>query len=239
MRITRREKDPKVRAILDSVRKSSAPIRTSIIDVQSMMDRNDELERDNKRREENYALRELKLKGKIEDLEDDINNERMTTSEWMKTDSKMAKLKYVQGKIGENVNSVQEKTSNILQEQERDLMRSFRARLFDGQDTEKAHKSHDRDKHNKKDVGASHWKERSRQLEVEVEWAKEVHARLERVNHALELEQGRLKGQYQLQHAGRRELEKELADAKIDNELLLADFLNLENENRTLQLQVI
>lgn len=77
----------------------------------------------------------------------------------MKTDLKMQKLKAVQGKILENVELVQERTSRVLQEQERDLLRAFRARLFDVQTELEKEKS-------KKDDGAGAWIERSRQLEV-------------------------------------------------------------------------
>ena len=55
-----------------------------------------------------------------------------------------------------------------MQEQERDLLRAFRARLFDVQTELEKEKS-------KKDDGAGAWIEKSRQLEAEVEWAKEVH----------------------------------------------------------------
>jgi hypothetical protein len=65
-----------------------------------------------------------------------------------------------------------------MQEQERDLLRDFRARLFDVQTELEKEKS-------KKDDGAIAWIERSRQLESEVEWAKEVADRLERVNQSL------------------------------------------------------
>ena len=57
--------------------------------------------------------------------------------------------------------------SKILQDQERDLLRAFRARLFDVQ-TEL-----DREK-SKKDDSAAAWIQRSRQLEAEVDWAKEM-----------------------------------------------------------------
>ena len=52
-------------------------------------------------------------------------------------------------------------------DQERDLLRAFRARLFDVQTELEKEK-------NKTDDGASAWIEKSRQLEAEVDWAKEV-----------------------------------------------------------------
>lgn len=82
------------------------------------------------------------------------------------------------GQILSNVELVQNRTATIMQEQERDLLRSFRARLFDVQTELEKEKS-------KKDDGAIAWIEKCRQLESEVEWAKEVADRLERVNQTL------------------------------------------------------
>jgi hypothetical protein len=65
------------------------------------------------------------------------------------------------GKILDNVELVQERTARILQDQERDLLRAFRARLFDVQTELEKEKS-------KKDDGAGAWIEKSRQLESEV-----------------------------------------------------------------------
>ena len=56
-------------------------------------------------------------------------------------------------------------TSRILQEQERDLLRAFRAGLFDVQNELEKEKS-------KSEEGASLWIEKNRQLEKDLEWAK-------------------------------------------------------------------
>ena len=45
----------------------------------------------------------------------------------------MNNLKNMQSSILKNVDLVQDRTARILQEQERDLVRAFRARLFDVQ----------------------------------------------------------------------------------------------------------
>lgn len=84
----------------------------------------------------------------------------------------------VHSQILRNVELVQNRTASVLKEQENDLLRSFRARLFDVQTELEKEKS-------KKDDGAAAWIERSRQLESEMEWAKEVADRLERVNQSL------------------------------------------------------
>jgi hypothetical protein len=65
----------------------------------------------------------------------------------MKNDTKISKLKNIHSKILDNVELVQERTARILQDQERDLLRAFRARLFDVQTELEKEKS-------KKDDGA-------------------------------------------------------------------------------------
>lgn len=78
-------------------------------------------------------------------------------------------------------------------EQEKDLLRAFRARLFDIQsDLEK--------ERSKRDEGAAMWIEKNRQLEKEIDWIKEMADRqckilinrLERVNQGLIKENQRL-----------------------------------------------
>jgi hypothetical protein len=56
----------------------------------------------------------------------------------------------MQGQILSRIELVQDRTSKILQEQERDLLRAFRARLFDVQTELEKEKS-------KKDDGAVAW----------------------------------------------------------------------------------
>ena len=66
----------------------------------------------------------------------------------------------------------------------------------------------------KLDDGATAWIEKSRQLESEVEWAKEVADRLERVNQSLLQENARLKSQFSSQEEDRNFLIKQLVAVK-------------------------
>ena len=138
----------------------------------------------------------------------------------------------MQGQILNNVELVQDRTARIMQEQERDLLRAFRARLFDVQTELEKEKS-------KKDDGAMAWIEKSRQLEAEVEWAKEVADRLERVNQSLLQENSRLKSQFASQEEDRNFLIKQLVSVKKDNARLRAEFTELEAETDDLKKQVI
>lgn len=52
---------------------------------------------------------------------------------WMQGNQNMESLKKMHQQILHNVEMVQDRSSKILQEQEKDLLRAFRARLFDVQ----------------------------------------------------------------------------------------------------------
>jgi len=87
----------------------------------------------------------------------------------------------------------------------------------------------------KKDDGAAAWIERSRQLEAEVEWAKEVADRLERVNQTLLQENSRFKSQFTSQEEDRTFLIKQLVAVKKDNARLRAEYTAIEGENSILK----
>lgn len=125
-----------------------------------------------------------------------------------------------------NIDLVQDRTSRILQDQEKDLLRAFRARLFDVQTELEKEKS-------KKDDGAGAWIEKCRQLESELEWAKEVADKLERVNQTLLQENGRMKSQFSSQEEDRNFLIKQLVSVKKDNSRLRTDYTSLESEYDT------
>ena len=189
------------------------------------------LEKDLERRQESYVARERAYKTRIEELEEELKFQRQEKTGWMKSDAKMFKLKSMQGQIVKNVELVQDRTSRVLQEQERDLLRAFRARLFDVQTELEKEKS-------KKEDGAGAWIERSRKLEAEVEWAKEVADRLERVNQTLMTDNSRLKSQFASQEEDRNFLIVQLVNVKKENAQLKAEYSAIESENAALQVQM-
>jgi DNA repair exonuclease SbcCD ATPase subunit len=189
------------------------------------------LEKDLERRQESYITRERAYKTRIEELEEELSRQKQRKSGWVGTDSKMSVLKQMQTQIVENVELVQDRTAHILQEQERDLLRAFRARLFDVQtelDKERG----------RKDDGAAQWIERCRQLEAEVEWAKEVADRLERVNQNLVSEAARLKTQFSNQEEDRNHLVKQLVAVKRINASLKSEHAALKDEHDLLKTQL-
>jgi hypothetical protein len=201
---------------------------TESLSENSLLTKISTLEKDLERRQESYVSRERAYKTRIDELEEELLNQRQTKTGWMKDDNKMKHLKNMQQSIVNNVELVQDRTSRILQEQERDLVRAFRARLFDVQSELEKEKS-------KKEDGAGAWIERCRQLEAEVEWAKEVADRLERVNQSLLQENNRIKSQFAGQEEDRNFLIEQLVSVKKDNARLRSEYEQLELQYESLK----
>ena len=199
--------------------------------TKAMMSKITSLERDLERRQESYISRERAYKAQILELEREVLGFNKTKTVSMKPDSRMMKLKSMQDQIIKNVEQTQDRTCRVLQEQEKDLVRSYRARLFDLQN------ELDKEK-NKKEDGAGAWIERNRKLESEVEWVKEVADRLERLNQTLVIDNNRLKSQFKSQEEDRTFLITQLVHVKKENAHLKAEYLAASLANETLQKQV-
>ena len=99
------------------------------------------LEKDVKRRQESYVMRERRDKQEIEDLRREVEELKSGKKKLIGDDKRMKIVKEMHAQIMKNVDNVQTTTSRILQEQERDLLRAFRARLFDVQNELEKEKS--------------------------------------------------------------------------------------------------
>ena len=197
--------------------------------AQSLLAEIETLESDLNRREVSYARRESIDQERIRDLGEALErahgNQRERQDEEVEQSSKEReqRLKTYHSEIMENLDVVQDATTQILQDQERDLLRAFKARLFDVQ-TEL-----DREK-SKKDDSAAAWIQRSKQLQAEVDWAKEMADRLERVNKGLSGENSDLKERIESGEDDRNYLVTQLVAVKKDNvrlsqELERTDFV--------------
>ncbi|OWZ13712.1 hypothetical protein PHMEG_00012910 [Phytophthora megakarya] len=116
--------------------------------------------------------------------------------------------------------------------QEKDLLRAFRARLYSVQEELESEK-------NKTDDGASAWIEKSKQLETEVEWTKELADRLDRLNQSLTRENQRLKTQFSTQENDREFLVKQLVTVKKDNVSLRAELEVLRQQLDQLRVNLL
>jgi len=170
------------------------------------------LEKDLERRKISYRTREEAYQGRVTALEDELASQNRGSPGGKKAESKLSELKAIQSEILNSVELVQDRTARIMQDQERDLLRSFRARLFDVQSELEKEKS-------KKDDGLAAWRERYTQLEAELDWATEVSSRLDKVNQTLTQENNDLKMKFQSQEQDRKLFIELLVSLKKDNSL--------------------
>ncbi|TMW62045.1 hypothetical protein Poli38472_009538 [Pythium oligandrum] len=182
-----------------------------------------QLEQELSRRQESYVRRERQYKVRIQELEAQLNETRVKTAKEGSLDSTMDNLRQMHRSIMESVDHVQDRTSKILQEQEKDLLRAFRARLYSVQEELESEK-------NKTDDGASAWIQKSKQLETEVEWTKELADRLDRLNQSLTRENQRLKTQFTTQENDREFLVKQLVTVKKDNVRLRSEYESVKQQ---------
>ena len=190
--------------------------------VASLKSRVGTLESDLKRRQETYLKREQVDAEHISSLKKQLERATAERKSWMKEDKRVSLLKNMHSKIMKNIDHVQGTTARILQEQERDLLRAFRARLFDVQAELEKERSN-------KDDGSAALIEKNRQYEKDLDWAKEMADRLERVNQALGKENARLKSQFKTQQDDREFLIKELVTVRKDNERLRQECTRLRD----------
>uniref|UniRef100_H3GVC1 Cilia- and flagella-associated protein 157 n=1 Tax=Phytophthora ramorum TaxID=164328 RepID=H3GVC1_PHYRM len=178
------------------------------------------------RRQESYVRRERQYKVRIGELEALLSDSRAKKGKENTLDVSMDRVRSMHRSILDSVDQVQDRTSKILQGkyvQEKDLLRAFRARLYSVQEELESEK-------NKTDDGASAWIEKSKQLETEVEWTKELADRLDRLNQSLTRENQRLKTQFSTQENDREFLVKQLVTVKKDNVSLRTEIDSLRQQ---------
>ncbi|KAF1781652.1 Mediator complex, subunit Med13 [Phytophthora cactorum] len=161
------------------------------------------------RRQESYVRRERQYKALLSDS-------RAKKSKENTLDASMDRVRTMHRNILDSVDQVQD-------QQEKDLLRAFRARLYSVQEELESEK-------NKTDDGASAWIEKSKQLETEVEWTKELADRLDRLNQSLTRENQRLKTQFSTQENDREFLVKQLVTVKKDNVSLRTELEALRQQ---------
>lgn len=201
-------------------------------DSLSLITKISRLEKDLERRKASYASREDAYKERVASLEEELSSQKKgPIHQQKKTESKLQELKAIQSEILESVEMVQDRTARIMQEQERDLLRSFRARLFDVQTELEKEKS-------KKDDGLVAWRERFTQLEAELDWATEVSHRLDKVNATLTEENNELKLKFASQEQDRKLFIELLVSLKKDNALWRSKNAEIIAENERLKTEV-
>jgi hypothetical protein len=121
------------------------------------------------------------------------------------------------GEIQDTIGQFQNKTSKILHDQERDLIRAFRARLADVTDELERERK-------KNESGSVEWVQRCRKLTEELEWLRDLTEKLTGENKNFLKENKRFKRQLKTQEEDREFLIKQLVAVKKENARLRYSF---------------
>ncbi|EOD32159.1 hypothetical protein EMIHUDRAFT_449541 [Emiliania huxleyi CCMP1516] len=151
-----------------------------------------------RRREERYERELERLRAELDQQQAD----RQGAGAGIET------LRSTHRRVLDGVASLKQRTASVLAEQERDLLRAFRARLYDVQLELERERS-------KKDDGA------------ELDWSREEALRLDRVNQQLQSEASRLKAQLRSQEKDHELLVRQSLAVKKENARLRQELEEL------------
>jgi len=136
-------------------------------------------------------------------LQDDGEQEQVVSAH-------LSGLRNIHTEIMSNIGHIQGKTSQILKDQERDLMRAFSSRL------DSMHRALDVEK-SKNANGSIEWIQKCQKLTEELDWIKDMAYRIEDENKQLLNDNKRLKAHAKTQEEDRQFLIKQLLSVKKEN----------------------
>jgi hypothetical protein len=131
--------------------------------------------------------------------------------------SRMEPLRNLHGNIQDTILSIQNKTARVLQDQERDLIRAFRARLADV--TVELENERRR-----AESGSAEWVARCRKLTEELEFLRDLTDKLTSENKSVLKDNRRFKRQMKTQEEDREFLIRQLVSVKKENARLRYSF---------------
>ena len=179
---------------------------------EDVLKENETLKGEQKRRMESYMRRETNYQAEIEDLKAELERQGKARPP---EDARMNGLRKDHSKVIERLSAIQQREQLSLQEQEKDLLRAFRARLWDVQFELEAERS-------KKDDGALEWIEKTKTLGKELDWSRDEALRLDRMNQHLTKENQTLKTQLRSQEDDREFIVRQMLALKKENSRLKA-----------------
>ena len=185
---------------------------------EDVLKENETLKGEQKRRMESYMRRETNYQAEIEDLKAELERQSKARPP---EDERMMGLRNEHRKVIERLDSAKSKEAQSLQEQEKDLLRAFRARLWDVQFELETERS-------KKDDGALEWIEKTKTLGKELDWSRDEALRLDRMNQFLSKENSKLKTQIRSQEDDREFIVRQMLALKKENARLKTQWEEME-----------
>lgn len=175
----------------------------------------DKLQSDAEMRKESFHRQQSKLVGEMDGFK--ANMARQEDQRARGIDNRMEEFRDKHVKIQEKIFEMKDKTASILQEQEHDLLRAFRARMYDV--TMQLEKER-----NQKDDGALEWIDKARALSKELDVYRMEAVRLDKENQRLQQENNRLRMQFKSQEEDRDELVRQVLALKRETAKLRQDL---------------
>ncbi|CAD8121827.1 unnamed protein product [Paramecium sonneborni] len=174
-----------------------------------------------KQREEliaRYVQREIEFKKTIDELQQELRSRTALDQ----TDKKIMEMIYKDhSKIIEGINNIQLRTSKILVDQERDIIRFFNNKINEI-------KKQFQEEREKKGQNDKEYILKENQLISELEWIKRIAQKIDDENHQLMQKYKELKVEYQTQERDREMLMKELIIKKKENAILKSQIQQYE-----------
>ncbi|CAD8059050.1 unnamed protein product [Paramecium sonneborni] len=180
--------------------------------------RTNQLELELKNRQERFVNREIEYRKTIEELQYEL---RAKTALDQGDRKIMENIYKDHNKIIEGINNIQLRTSKILVDQERDIIRFFNNKINEI-------KKQFEEERIKKGKNDQEYIEKENQLISELEWIKNIAQKIDNENHSLMQKYKELKIQYQTQENDREMLLKELIMKKKKNAILKSQIQQYE-----------
>jgi len=183
----------------------------------------DKLKADADMRKESYQRSHSKLQGENDGLKSHISKQDEQRARGLT--GVIHEIRTKHEKIQEKIFVMKDQTSQILQELEHDLLRAFRARMYDV--TMQLEKER-----NQKDDGALEWIDKARALGKELDVYKMEAVRLDKENQRLQKENNRLRMQFKSQEEDRDELVRQVLALKRETAKLRSDLDRRQSDSR-------
>ncbi|CAK88388.1 unnamed protein product (macronuclear) [Paramecium tetraurelia] len=180
--------------------------------------RTNQLELELKNRQERFVNREIEYRKTIEALQTEL---RAKTALDQGDRKIMENIYKDHNKIIDGINNIQLRTSKILVDQERDIIRFFNNKINEI-------KKQFEEERIKKGKNDQEYIEKENQLISELEWIKNIAQKIDNENHSLMQKYKELKIQYQTQENDREMLLKELIMKKKKNAILKSQIEQYE-----------
>lgn len=207
----------------DNNNSKAADLESKINDIKKQIESEREkcrqMERDMNAREDRYMKREKEYRKNLSEYEAELRArsnyaEQPIEHQFSRNMDKIGKLHNV---IVENISNIQKKTSQILQEQEKDIKRQFETRMKEvNKDLEEEKK--------KKLEGVGNYAEKESQLTRELELMKASMDLIESKNGLLQKENYQIKHEFKSQQTGREILLKEIVSIKRENAQIMEEI---------------